>query len=939
MRLLFRDHLPADAVERAIANTVLIADWVEDYQLLTDQMQEPEFEVPPGYDTQDDYLKFLGVTGLHRTFPDGIPAGYEERLNIELSVIAEKGFSGYMLIVWDIVKWAREQNIPVGMGRGSVGGSLLAWVIGITGFDPIKYNCLFERFINPKRKSYPDIDLDFCVKRRQEVLNYIVQKYGSDRVCLIGTISRLKSKNAIQDVGRILGIPPWERDKIAEMVPSSRGNTPTLKKILEKPETAPNLHKLYRANPRVKQWIDMARMVEGSARNAGVHAAGVLISAVPLDDLIPVYSTDVGEIVSQYPKDDVEAIGGLKVDVLGVAELSTIRLSQELIFQNHGVWIDVDNLDPTDTKTFELFKRGETEGVFQFESDGMRGLLTAIAPESLEDLAAITSLYRPGPLDTGMVEMYVKCKNNQSAIFYKYPILEEVLGVTYSTIIFQEQVMKLCQVVAGYDLGQADLVRRAMGKKKPEEMAKHQEGFIKGAIANNFDAEWAANLWNDLEKYAEYCFNVPHAIAYSFTSYQTAYLKTYYPVEYLAAILTEKIGKKEDIAKYVAMARRMGIPILPPNINRSDDVFKPEGNAVRFGLGAISHVGAAAPTIVKARNQSGDYTSLEDFCGSLLPNKGVLNALIHAGAFDCLNPNRHRLAKSIEAIADWIKDESKRLKSQTPKQPEPQEVEGQLALFSPEPFKKPRAKKASVPKKFPELVEAADYLIKERIGLEKNFLGFYLSGHPLDDLVDIKKLVSPLPFNQIASCRDGQIICCMGFVSRAKEIRTKKRNALMSFLTLDDQSGQVEAIAFSDFYESNADLLQEGARLVVTGKVQHKDGKSQIVLDFAKDVDSTFTCLLINLSLMQAQERLSLLKIQNTLSSAKRKSRPCPVIATIPGASRGVVLNPRYWVENPELATRVLSDRGFNASLLSYELGNGRKALTPSMEVSVASAA
>lgn len=924
MRRLFRDHLPDDVIERAIANTVRVADLVEDYQVLTNKMREPEFPIPKEYDTQDDFLRFLAVTGIHQQFPDGLPDGYQERLETELTVIAEKGFSGYMLIVWDIVRWAREKRIPVGLGRGSVGGSLVAWVIGITGFDPIRYNCLFERFINPERMSYPDIDLDFCVKRRHEVYSYIVAKYGKDFVCGIGTVGKLKAKNAIQDAGRILSIPPWKRDKVSNLIPSARGKTKELKEILVDPTLAPELHALMKEDPEIVPWLNLAEMVEGTARNVGVHAAGVLVSNTPLDEFVPVYSTDEGAVIAQYPKDELEAAGGLKIDVLGVAELTTIRMAQELIYKNHGVWVDVDHLATNDHKTFELFRRGDTGGVFQFESSGMCQILKQMIPNSIEDLAAANALYRPGPLDTGMIEIYLKFKINQAAITYPYPELEPILNYTYSTIVFQEQVMKLCQEVAGYSLGQADLVRRAMGKKDAAKMAKQKQGFIDGAVARGYDPEWVEALWTDLEKYSEYCFNLPHSIGYSLCAYQGAYLKAHYPLEYCAALLTEKSGKKEDLARYFAMATRMGISILPPDINRSNCEFTTEGNAIRFGLGAIAHLGTLASTIPEFRVQNGEYTCIRDLCYWVMPNAKALSALIYAGALDSLHPNRQQLAESLDLFTDWISKENKR-RNNTAKAKEPN-CDNQLTFFDLSEYYEEKP-----PAPFPFLVDVEDFSLKQKLAKEKEFLNVYCSAHPLDDLNNLKKIFMTTPSDILPSRKEKEIVSMVVCIVQCKIIFTREKGLPMSFLTLEDEFGQIEAVAFPDFYKVNSSLLLEGKRVVVVGKLQHREGKTQLILESIQEVDSV-TFVGVELTLQQANERMKTLELEQVCNYKYRRLHSVPILATIAGVNQIVVFNPKHWVEDPHETMSALEYHGFKTSLFVYELGQLQLAPTEIFE-------
>src|ERR1041385_8032282 len=603
----------------------------------------PQFEVPPGY-TIDSYFVHVTREGFARRLESLRPlheqaklkhsiADYDQRLERELAIIQQMQFSGYFLIVWDFIRYAREHDIPVGPGRGSAAGSLVSYALGITDLDPLQHELLFERFLNPERVSMPDIDVDFCMNRRGEVIHYVTEKYGRENVAQIITFGTMMAKAAIKDVGRAMQIPYADVDRIAKMVPATLNIT--LDKALE---DSPPLQSAYQAEPQTKELIDTAKRLEGLVRNAGVHAAGVVISPQPLTDLVPLYRTKNDEIVTAYDMKAVEKLGLLKMDFLGLTTLTIIDDALKLIAQR-GTPIDLEKIPLDDPTTYEsIFHTGLTSGIFQFESGGMTDVLRRYKPNSIDDLTALNALYRPGPIQGGMIDDFIDRKWGRKRVEYELPQLEELLKETLGVIVYQEQVMQIANVLAGYSLGEADLLRRAMGKKILEEMTAQRQRFVKGAVERGFPEKKIVKIFDLMEQFAGYGFNKSHSAAYALLAYQTAYLKTHYPVEFMAALLTSQMGNTDNVVKYINECREMKIPVEPPNINVSDAYFTPHDNAIRFGLAAVKNVGRnAIESITSARKELGRFSSIFEFCEKVdlrLLNKRVLESLIKAGAMD-----------------------------------------------------------------------------------------------------------------------------------------------------------------------------------------------------------------------------------------------------------------------------------------------------------------
>ncbi|MEC7653016.1 MAG: DNA polymerase III subunit alpha, partial [Cyanobacteriota bacterium] len=571
MGLLFGDHLEPEVVQEAIANTVKVAEKVEPYDILG-RYQMPRFPIPEGH-TPVSYLRVVTEQGLRDRLelsPEAsLPDDYAERMAHELKIMEQMGFPTYFLVVWDYIRFAREQNIPVGPGRGSAAGSLVAYCLGITNIDPITNCLLFERFLNPERKSMPDIDTDFCIERRGEVIDYVTERYGEDKVAQIITFNRMTSKAVLKDVARVLDIPYGDADRLAKLIPVVRGKPAKLKAMIGEESPNPEFREKYEADPTVKRWVDMAMRIEGTNKTFGVHAAGVVIAADPLDELVPLQRNNDGQVITQYFMEDVESMGLLKMDFLGLKNLTMIEKTLELVEVSSGTRVDPDKLPPQDEETFALLARGDLEGIFQLESSGMRQIVRDLKPSSLEDISSILALYRPGPLDAGLIPKFINRKHGREAIDFAHAILEPILSETYGIMVYQEQIMRIAQDLAGYSLGQADLLRRAMGKKKVSEMQKHRSIFVQGAGERGVDEKVADELFDQMVLFAEYCFNKSHSTAYGAVTYQTAYLKAHYPVAYMAALLTVNAGAADKVQRYISNCNAMGIEVMPPDVNAS----------------------------------------------------------------------------------------------------------------------------------------------------------------------------------------------------------------------------------------------------------------------------------------------------------------------------------------------------------------------------------
>lgn len=807
--------------ERVLQRTMEIA---ERCNLKLEKVRDPfpQFEVPAGYSLEEYFehvtregfakrlnlLRELQTAGrLKHPLED-----YEARLNREIGMIRQMQFAGYFLIVWDFIRYAKENNIPVGPGRGSAAGALVAYALGITDIDPLQNELLFERFLNPERISMPDIDIDFCMNRRGEVINYVTKKYGRDQVAQIITFGTMAAKAAIKDSGRAMDVPYAEVDRIAKMVPNTLNIT-----INGALKDSPPLAAAYQSEPQTKELIDTAKKLEGLVRNAGVHAAGVVISPQPLIDLVPLHRTKNDEIVTAYDMKAVEKLGLLKMDFLGLTTLTIIDDALRLIEQTRGVRLELEKLALDDAMTYEkVFHTGLTSGVFQFESHGMRDVLRRYKPTSVEDLTALNALYRPGPIQGGMIDDFIDRKWGRKKIEYELPQLEALLKETLGVIVYQEQVMQIANLLAGYSLGEADLLRRAMGKKDAEEMAKQRERFVRGATGRGFPQKKIEKIFDLMAQFAGYGFNKSHSAAYALLAYQTAYLKTKYPVEFMAALLTSVSGSTDDVVKYINECREMGIAVEPPDVNVSDAYFTPHGEAIRFGLAAVKNVGHnAIDSIVAARKQIGKFSSIYQFCEKVdlrLLNKRVIESLIKSGAMDSLG----RRAQLMAVIDQCMEHAGKAQRDA---------AMGQHGLFGVFADDQPQHQEKPLP-------NIPDWDEHQRLGCEKEILGFFITGHPLEKYRDKLLDFHALTTSDIAELKNstGKDDTLIGGVLKNVRVAKSKKGDLYALGQLEDMNGSVEILCFADAYRRLSEKLKLDVPVLVKGGVKVEEGSNTKIL-------------------------------------------------------------------------------------------------------------
>jgi len=765
--------------------------------------------VREGFATRVPYLERLAKQGALRH-----PlAEYERRLSSEIQMIQKMRYEGYFLIVWDFIHYARAQGVPVGPGRGSAAGSLVSYALRITDVDPLEYNLLFERFLNPERVSMPDIDIDFCMRRRGELIEYVTQKYGRENVAQIITFGTMAAKAAIKDVGRAMDIPYGEVDRLAKMVPATLGIT--LDKALDE---APQLKSAVNGDERLKDLMSVALRLEGLARHASTHAAGVVISPQPLTELVPVYKTNRDEITTQFDMNALERIGLLKMDFLGLTTLTVLHDAVRMVEQNRGMEIDLDNLTLDDPEAYKLFARGDTTAIFQFESHGMRDILRRYQPSRIEDLTALNALYRPGPIQGGMIDDFINRKQGKTKVTYELPQLKDILQETYGVILYQEQVMQIANCLASFSLGEADILRRAMGKKKKEEMAAQRAKFLEGCAKNNILEKKAERIFDLMEEFAGYGFNKSHSCAYALLAYQTAYMKTHYPVEFMAALLTAESGSTEKIVKYINEARGMGISILPPDVNESDLYFTPVGESIRFGLAAIKNVGEnTAKAIRESRLSKGEFKSLYGFCDRIetrFLNKRVFESLIKSGAMDPLGARECLLASVDEVLAAQLR--AARIRET-----------GQHGLFG--------AAAAPAPVPF-ELSEAAQWSEEERLASEYAMLGFYVSGHPLEKYASRLEKWKTVSLGEIEGQRNGKEITVAALIVGTRPMRSRK-GARWAIYTIQDRTGVQELLAFPESFTKAEGTLKPGVPLLLKVRVQVEEAGTRLSLQEARRLD------------------------------------------------------------------------------------------------------
>lgn len=791
----------------ALSNTCRIAERCQvDFEF--GHLRLPDFPLPEGI-TADNYLRDLCRAALTERYPEA-GAVERERLEYELSVIRSMGFSSYFLIVWDFVRFARESRIPVGPGRGSAAGSIVAYLLKITNIDPLKYGLLFERFLNPERVTMPDIDIDFCYVRRGKIIEYVASRYGADHVAQIITFGTMAARAAIRDVGRALNVSFGEVDRIAKLIPTVLNIT--LKEALGMSQ---ELKSAYENDPTARKILELAMSLEGLPRHASTHAAGLVIAGESLNCQVPVQSSADGFITTQFDKDCIEEIGFLKMDLLGLRTLTVIGDAVEMIRRHRGIDVDMENIPLDDSATCEMLSRGETVGVFQMESGGMTNLVKELRPQHFEDLIPLVALYRPGPLNSGMVEDFVRGRHGTKKVVFQHPLLEPVLRDTFGVILYQEQVMQIASVMGGFTLGQADLLRRAMGKKKHDVLAAQRERFLTGAAERGVAPAVANEVFNLMEKFADYGFNKSHSAAYALVAYQTAYLKAHYPAEFMAAMLTSVMGDSDRVGYFIEECRKHGIKILPPDINRSGLSFSVEAASIRFGLAGVKNVGEGAiESILKARGD-GDFKSLVEFCERIemrLVNKRVLESLIKCGAFDSMGWRRSQLLAVSEQAVELA------LSRQRDK------ANGQMGLFGDEQLGS-----------FEELKPPdMDELPKPQIlAMEKEMTGFFVTGHPLDEYREQLKGLCPIGTILSMECTDNQTVQIAGIVMEAKRIPTKNGET-MCFVTIEDFTGAVEVIVFPRTFERAGPLLTPDRPIVVGGRVSITEDKVKVIAESVK---------------------------------------------------------------------------------------------------------
>ena len=805
--------------DEAFENTVKIADMCN-LEFVFNEYHLPSFPVPEGY-TNEEYFRKVCYDGFRERY-ENPPEEYLDRLEYEIGVISRMGYVNYYLIVWDFIRYAKEQGIPVGPGRGSGAASIVAYCMHITEVDPMKYALIFERFLNPERVSMPDFDTDFCQERRGEVIEYVMRKYGADHVAQIATFGTMAARGAIRDVGRALNFTYAETDIVAKLVPTTLHIT--LKEALE---VSPKLKEMYDGDERVKKLIDTAMSLEGMPRNTSTHAAGVVITAEPVCSYVPLSRND-DTIVTQYTMTTIEELGLLKMDFLGLRNLTVIR-DAEMQIQKINPGFSMDAAPDDDDATFQMLREGKTQGVFQLESAGMTGVCVNMKAGSIEDITAIVALYRPGPMDS--IPTFIENKLNRKKVTYKTPLLEPILKVTYGCIVYQEQVIEIFRRLGGYTMGQADNIRRAISKKKMKVIEAERKVFvygdkeqgIAGCIANGVSEAVGQSIYDEIVAFANYAFNKAHAVCYAVVSYQTAYLKCHYPRQYMAALMTSVLDSATKISGYIAECKDMGIPVLPPDINHSEDHFTVEGDAIRFGLGAVKNVGRGLIRSMAAkRAEGGPFKSLEDFLqrmGEGELNKRAVENFIKCGALDCFGRNRSELLAVYESMMDTVSSTRKK------------NLEGQMGLFAL--LEDDAAVEIPIPN-LPELSKA------ELMAYEKETTGIYISGHPMDDYRALLKNTHVVPIGDLmeeeSKFQDDQIVSVAGIVQGAK-MKTTRNNSMMAYVTVEDDTAAIEMLAFSNVLSQYGGYLRENSPVVITGRLSIRDDKEpQIVINRARPI-------------------------------------------------------------------------------------------------------
>ncbi|MCC5926092.1 MAG: DNA polymerase III subunit alpha [Bacteroidetes bacterium] len=808
MAQLFRD------VPEAIDNTNEIVDKVDDIKL-SSELLLPHYQVPDGYASMDDYLRYLTYEGARKKYKE-LTAEVTERIEMELNIIKNMGFAGYFLIVQGFTTEARNRGVYVGPGRGSAAGSVVAYCIGIINIDPIRYGLLFERFLNPERVSPPDIDIDFDDAGRQAVIDYVVDMYGRDNVAQIVTYGTMKAKTAIRDVGRVLGVPLMEVNRIAKLFPEKPG-VDTFKSVLnpeKNPDTYDEIAKLFDSeDPGVRKMMQFAKTLEGCARQTGIHAAGVIIAPGNVYEYVPVALSKEKDVITQYDGPNAEDCGLLKMDFLGLKTLSILKTAIQYVKENHAIEYNLDDVPLDDLKTYELYQRGDTVGTFQFESDGMRKYLKELKPTVMDDLIAMNALYRPGPMQ--FIPQYIECKHGKREVEYPHEDLIPILEPTYGIMVYQEQIMQVAREMGGYSLGEADILRRAMGKKKPEEMAKQKAIFMDRAVnEKKYDKKVAEDVFDKMAFFAGYGFNKSHSAAYSVVAYHTAYFKANYPAEYMAAVLTHNMGDIKKISSFIEECQHIGIPVDAPNINTGKGQFVAVDGRIQYGMEAIKGAGAnAIAAIVEERTANGEFASIMDMVSRVdlkNCNKKTIESLIQAGAFDSLHPNRNQLMLSLDDIVMYGQRKQQ------------EDAQSQISLFADASGGSDLVE--------PRLRDAPMWTSMERLKLEREFIGFYLSGHPLDRFKDDTRLFCSHQLGEsLASAPERANVTVAGIITVARHTRDKKGRPI-AFVTIEDEQGSAELLIFSEAYDKFMNLIMVDNLVVVDGSADNASGQPKVIV-------------------------------------------------------------------------------------------------------------
>lgn len=880
--------------KEAIERTVEVAEKCQfDFSFGTNHM--PVFALPEG-ENEQDYLKGLCLEGLKERY--GSPSEEAlKRLDFELEVIAQMGYSAYFLIVWDFIDFARKNEIYVGPGRGSAAGSIVSYALKITDIDPLKYNLLFERFLNPERVNMPDIDIDFCYERRGEVIDYVTEKYGSERVCQIITFGTMAAKGAIRDAGRVMDIPIPVVNKIAKLIPNELGMT------LEKAYNASEeLQMLISEEEAIKTLYETARKLEGLPRHAGTHAAGVVISKEALTEYLPLQKTADDVIITQFAKEDVESIGLLKMDFLGLRTLTVINKTLKLIEARYGEKIDLDSISEADEKTYEMLSNGDSIGIFQLESSGLRAILKELKPSNLEDIIALVALYRPGPLGSGMVDDFIKRKHKERAIEYLHPILEPILEATYGVILYQEQVMQIASKLAGFSLGQADMLRRAMGKKKPEIIAELKAEFTDGALKNGVEKSIAESIFELIEYFAGYGFNKSHSAAYGRLAFETAYLKCHYPKEFMAEMLNSYIDNNDKVSFYIEECKKLGIFVLPPDVNESGLGFTATDEGIRFGLGAIKGVGSVpVEAIVNARKE-GAYTSFQDFlyrvdlsCGI---NKRLLENLINSGSFQSLHKERKPLLAIYEEALALAQSISKSKNS------------NQISFFD------MLEDETLNEYEYLEIPKIDEYDKKEILKLEKELLGIYVSGHPLEDYEVALKQKTSHEIRFLSEKENGERVILGGLLTKIK-YQTTKKGEMMATCRLEDLYGVIDALVFpKNLMNLRAELIEDRA-VLIEARYSEQDEDKKLFLEKILPLENTEEVLKVGVTAKEASVKKLFLKVDNekderletVFSLLEHHKGELTTYLFYADSRKTIKLSPHFWVKEDDLLMELLKDQ------------------------------